>query len=97
MDDNTKALKWCQGKVLNVITEKKVEVEWDPAPDIEGFEESTESEQVLLPSKWNKDKIDGAWRMDVDIDVEDKIDDESEDEDEVEFESHDESESGSDS
>ena len=57
---------------------KKVEVEWDPAPNIEGFEESTVSEQVLLPSKWNKDKIDGAWRMYVDIDVEDKIDDESE-------------------
>ena len=66
-------------------------------PDIDGFEESTVGKQVLLTSKWNKDKIDGARRMDVDIDVEDKIDDESEDKDEVEFESHDESESGSDS
>jgi hypothetical protein len=97
MDDKTNALKWCQGKVLSVIAENKVEVEWDPAPDIEGFEESTISEQVLQPSKWNKDKKDGAWRMDVDIDVEDTIDDESEAEDEVEMDSDDESESDSDS
>jgi hypothetical protein len=26
--------------------------------------------QVLLPTKWNKDGKDGAWRMDVDIEVE---------------------------
>ena len=70
-------------------------MEWDPAPDIEGFEESTISEQVLQPSKWNKDKKDGAWRMDVDIDVEDTIDDESEAEDEVEMDSDDESDSDS--
>jgi hypothetical protein len=97
VDDNAQALKWCQGKVLSVIAENKVEVEWDPAPDIEGCEESTVGEQVLLPSKWNKDKKDGAWRMDVDIDIEDTMDDESEDESEVEveFESNDESESGS--
>ena len=95
MDDKTNSLKWCQGKVLNVIAENKVEVEWDPAPDIEGFEESTISEQVLQPSKWNKDKKDGAWRMDVDIDVEDTTDDESEAEDEVEMDSDDESDSDS--
>jgi hypothetical protein len=73
------------------IIKLKFEVEWDPAPDIEGCEESTVGEQVLLPSKWNKDKKDGAWRMDVDI--EDTMDDETEVE--VEFESNDESESGS--
>ena len=95
LDDNAQALKWCQGKVLSVIADNKVEVEWDPAPDIEGCEESMVGEQVLLPSKWNKDKKDGAWRMDVDIDIEDTMDDESEDESEVEveFESDDESES----
>jgi hypothetical protein len=61
LDDNTQALKWCQGKVLSVIAENKIKVEWDAAPDIEGCEEITVGEQVLLPSKWNKDKKDGAW------------------------------------
>ncbi len=83
--------------MLNVIAENKDEVDWDPAPDIEGFEESTVGKQVVLPRKWNKDKKDGAWRMDIDINVEDTIDDESEDENEVELERSGESESGSDS
>ena len=67
--------------MVKVVGENKVEVEWDPAPDIEGCEESMVGEQVLLPTKWNKDNKDGAWRMDVDIGVEDDVvDDESDDE-----------------
>jgi hypothetical protein len=43
---------------------------------------------VLLPSKWNKDSKDGAWRMDVDIVLEHDEQDDAEDEteeDEVAF------------
>ena len=81
LDNNEKVFKWCQGEVVKVVGENKVEVEWDPAPDIEGCEESMVGEQVLLPTKWNKDNKDGAWRMDVDIGVEDDVvDDESDDE-----------------
>jgi hypothetical protein len=43
----------------------------------------------LQPGKWNKDKKDGSWRMDVDIDVENAVDDESDEEDEVEFDDDD--------
>ena len=45
-----------------------VRVLWDPMPDIEGCDEAEESDQTLLPSKWNKD-VSGAWRFDVDIDL----------------------------
>ena len=89
MNDSTKALKWCQGEVLSIVNENTVEVKWDPAPDIEGYEESTVEQQVLQPGKWNKDKKDGSWRMDVDIDVENAVDDESDEEDEVEFDDDD--------
>jgi len=58
-----------------------VEVEWDPIPDAEGYEDITVSNQKLLPSKWRRDK-EGAWRMDVDIDIESDLDSESNDEDE---------------
>ncbi len=83
LDDNTKVLKWCQGEVLHVIAGTKVEVKWDPAPDIEGCKESTIGEQSLLPSKWNKDNKEGAWRVDVDIEVRDELDDEHDDQEEV--------------
>ena len=62
------------------------EVKWDPAPDIEGCEESTMGEQKLLPSKWNKDNKDGAWRMDVDIELCDEFDqNENSDDEEIEY------------
>ena len=48
LDSNEKVLKWCQGEVVKVVGENKVEVEWDPALDIEGCEESMGGEQVLL-------------------------------------------------
>ena len=82
LSDGTTALKWCQGKVVEVIDDAKVTVEWDAAPDIEGCEESTTSEQALFPSKWNKDNKAGAWRLDVDVELQDDMD-ESDDEDEV--------------
>ena len=38
-----------------------------------------ETDQILRPSKWNKD-VNGAWRMDLPIDIEDAThSDESED------------------
>jgi hypothetical protein len=61
IDNHTKVLRWCQGRVVTAVSDTKVEVEWDPAPDIEGYEESTVSECVLLPSKWIKDNKDGAY------------------------------------
>jgi hypothetical protein len=69
----TKGLRWCQGEVVEVIQnvpQPTVEVKWDPMPDIAGFEQGGITNQVLLPTKWNKDGKDGAWRMDVDIEVE---------------------------
>ena len=43
-----------------------VRVLWDPTPDIEGSEEASESDVVLMPGNWNRDTK-NAWRMYVDI------------------------------
>ena len=43
-------------------------VKWDGIPDLEGWEDSRESVQQLLPSMYNKDK-EGAWRMDVNVEL----------------------------
>jgi hypothetical protein len=65
-----KVLRWCQGKVIKVLTEKTkpmVVVRWDPMPDVEGKEDlSNKTQQVLPPHKWNKD-VEGAWRMDINV------------------------------
>jgi hypothetical protein len=65
-----KVLRWCQGKVVKVLTEKAkptVVVWWDPMSDVEGKEDlSDETEQVLPPRKCNKD-VEGAWRMDINV------------------------------
>ncbi len=65
-----KVLRWCQGKVIKVLTEKAKPtfvVCWDLMPDVEGKEDlSDETEQVLPPRKWNKD-VEGAWRMDINV------------------------------
>jgi hypothetical protein len=88
MDDGSVTLRWCQGEVLRVVEGVKdptVEVEWDPMPDVSGYEHSQISIQRLLPSLWNKDK-EGGWRMDVEIDLfEDEIDNDSDSEIENEF------------
>jgi hypothetical protein len=72
LESGEKELCWCQGKVLEVLIEKKkptVLVHWDPMPDVEGKENSSEeTEQVLLPSKWNKN-VEGTWRMDINVNV----------------------------
>ena len=87
--------RWCQGDVIEVCenrTKPTVKVRWDAMPDVEGSE-VTETEQILLPSKWNKD-CDGAWRMDVDIELNDKNDSgNSDDEDSDDSGSESESES----
>ncbi len=44
--------------------QNKFKVHWDPIPDCTGWEMSQETNQILLPSKWNKD-VNGAWRMDL--------------------------------
>ena len=41
---------------------------WDAVSDVEGCEEETQSDKILMPSKWNRD-VEGSWRMDVDIAV----------------------------
>ena len=45
-----------------------VRVLWDPMPDVGGYEEAREGDQVLLATKWKKDKAD-SWRMDVDVNI----------------------------
>ncbi len=72
-------LRWCQGEVVHVYPEQRVpmvRVRWDPIPDCTGWESSTESNQKLLPTRWNKDVV-GAWRLDLPIDVEESSDNES--------------------
>ena len=65
-----KALRWCQGNVIKILTEKtkpNVVVRWDPMPDVEGKENSIKETQQELPRhKWNKD-VEGAWRMDINV------------------------------
>ena len=71
--------RWCQGEVVHVYEEQRVPkvcVRWDPIPDCTSWESSTESNQKLLPTRWNKDVVD-AWRLDLPIDVEDTSDNES--------------------
>jgi hypothetical protein len=77
-DDGGNVMRWCQGEVIEVYKERLkpiVRVLWDPMPDVEGSEESSETDVILLPSKWRKE-VEGGWRMDVDITVEDELDDE---------------------
>ena len=72
-------LRWCQEEVVHVYKEQRVptvHVRWDPIPDCTSWESSTESNQKLLPTRWNKDVV-GAWRLDLPIDVEDTSDNES--------------------
>ena len=72
IDDEKKSVgRWCQGEVLRAYesTQPMVWVLWDPMPDVGGYETAKETNQRLLPSKWKKD-VDGAWRMDVEVEVE---------------------------
>jgi hypothetical protein len=64
--------------------------------DVEGSEELSETNKILLPSKWRKE-TEGGWRMDVDITVQDEFDDENDAKDMVMSENEDESRSESDS
>ena len=38
-------------------------------PDVGGYKEAREGYQVLLPTKWKKDK-DNSWRMDIYVHIE---------------------------
>jgi hypothetical protein len=83
IDARNKSLRWCQGEVIEVVdgsSKPTVTVEWDPTPDIAGSENGSTSDQVLLPTKWNKDNNVGAWRMDVDVEV---LNEEEEDDDKL--------------
>ena len=56
--DKETVLWWCQELVLEVCENRIkpiVNVEWDAMPDVDGYEESSISNVVLLPSKWKKD------------------------------------------
>jgi len=71
LDSGEKALRWCQGKVIKILTEKTkptIVVRWDPMPDVDGKENSIEeTQQELLPQhKWNKN-VEGAWRLDINV------------------------------
>ena len=97
--DGGNVLRWCQGEVIEVCTGRQkptVRVLWDPMPDVEGSEESSETNVILLPSKWRKE-TEGGWRMDVDITVEDEFDEENDAEDVIMSANEDESGSESDS
>ena len=63
-------------------------------PDVEGSEESSETNAILLPSKWRKE-TEGGWRMDVDITVQDELDEENDVENVIMRENEDESDSES--
>ncbi len=81
LENKTSKLRLCQGKVIHVYEEQQVPtvcVRWDPIPDCNGWETHTESNQKLLPTRWNKDVV-GAWRLVLPIDTEDTTDNESDD------------------
>ena len=49
-------LQWCQGEVVHVYKDQRVPmvcVRWDPIPECTGWESSTESNQKVLPTRWN--------------------------------------------
>ena len=48
---------------------------WDATEDVDGGNKQVESDQRLLPSKWNKDG-ENAWRLDIDISILNEVDDE---------------------
>ena len=100
-------LRWCQGVVIKVYENQKkpvVSVKWDAMPDVDGSDECTISDVILLPTKWKKDVV-MAWRMDVEGDADDiedsdcdsvcESDTDTENEGESEEESEVESETGS--
>ena len=68
-DEPEKALRWCQGKVICVLKNKKVptiEVMWDPIE--ESILEVHQTCVELRDRKWNPKKdCEGAWRLDVSI------------------------------
>ena len=63
--------RWFQGEVLRAYEGRKqptLRILWDPMPDVGGYEEAREGDQVLLPTKRKKDKA-NSWRMDVDVNI----------------------------
>lgn len=62
--------EWCQGKVLKVLNARQhlVSIEWDPMPDIEGWEKKVKDEIELDPWKWNR-KGANSWRLDLDVEL----------------------------
>ncbi len=96
--DGGNVLRWCQGEVIEVCTGKQkpmVHVLWDPMPDVERSEEWSETNAILLPSKWRKETK-GRWRVDVDFTVQAEFDEENDAEDMILSENEDENGSGSD-
>ena len=63
-------------EVCEERTKPTVLVLWDAAPDIAGSEEAMETEQILMPGKWNGN-VDGAWRLDFNIAIGDDEDDDN--------------------
>jgi hypothetical protein len=95
--DGGNVLRWCQGEVIEIYAGKQkptVCVLWDPMPDVEGSEELSETNAILLLSKWRKE-TEGGWRMDVDITVQDEFDEENDADDVIMSEHEDESDSES--
>ena len=66
-DEPEKALRWCQGKVVRVLKNKKiptVEVLWDPIEESNSGVHKTCVE--LRDRKWNPKKdSEGVWRLEV--------------------------------
>jgi hypothetical protein len=90
-------LRWCQGEVIEIYIGRQkptVCVLWDPMLDVEGSEETSKTNAILLPSKWRKE-TEGGWRMDVDITVQDELDEENDVENVIMRENEDESDSES--
>ena len=63
--------RWCQGVVKQVLKDSRrlfVIVNWGGIPDGKGQEDSRESDQLILPSLYKKDKK-GVWSMDVNVEL----------------------------
>ena len=81
--------RWCQGVVKSLLKGSRqplVIVNWYGMPNVEGWEESHDSAQQLLPSLYNKDK-EGAWRMDINVELCEAYDSDNDDCDDSDDES----------
>ena len=59
-ENGTKVLQWCQGEVVAVLSNSRVQIEWEERCLREGDPKVTQEKMMI--SKWNK-HVEEAWMM----------------------------------